>query len=356
MNSKGLQLVDLGERRLIAEVLAPRYCEANQSFGDDSALAPLPGGPGQLLASTDPCPPPMSRALGFDDYFYDGWLLATINLSDLAAAGAEPIGLLTSLQLPAEMELDSFIRLLDGIDACCKAHGAKVLGGNLKESPSVDLNATAMGWCDSAPLSRKGARAGDCVLILGELGLFWAATLSVQRELRAVDPEDQLLRNILRPKAKTRCALRLRKEGLLSSCMDNSDGLQPSLMQLADANRLGIRIDKASLSPDEEVRSAAAELAVDPARLALGWGDWQLVATCRKEDVSRIGAMAAETGTDAHVIGKVVEGSGVELLDGADIGPLLSLDSERFSKSSWFAAGLSGYVEQMLTAPLIDDE
>ena len=356
MGSEPTRLLDLGERRLIAEVLAPRYRATSQSFGDDSAIASLPDGPGQLLVSTDPCPPPMSRTLGFDDYFYDGWLLATINLSDLAAAGAEPVGLLTSLQLPAEMELDSFVRLLDGIDACCETHGAKVLGGNLKECPAVDLSATAIGWCDSAPLSRQGARAGDSVLILGDLGLFWAATLSVQRGLRTSDPEDQLMRNVLRPHAKTKCALRLRKEGLLSSCMDNSDGVQPSLMQLADTNRLGMRIDKASLSPDVEVRRVAAELAVDPARLALGWGDWQLVATCRREDVPRINAVAAETETSAHVIGKVIDGSDVELLDGANLGPLFPLDSERFSKSSWFAAGLSGYVEQMLTAPLIDGE
>jgi len=94
------RLCDLGERRIIDELLRPRYAAATQ-FGDDCAqLAPLGAGE-RLVVTTDPCPPPMAHLLGFADEYYRGWLLATINLSDIAAAGARPAGVLTSLQLPS---------------------------------------------------------------------------------------------------------------------------------------------------------------------------------------------------------------------------------------------------------------
>lgn len=347
-------LNDLGERRLIAEILTQRYGSNVSRFGDDAASIELPPPGNHLMVSTDPCPPPMSRALGFDDYFYDGWLLATINLSDLAAAGAKPLALLTSLQLPADMPLSAFERLLDGIDACASSHGAQVVGGNLKEAKVVDLSAVALGVCDSAPLSRSGAGPGDAVVILGDLGEFWAATLSLKAGLRDKSPADPLLRNLLRPQAKTSCGVELRQRGLLTSCMDNSDGLQPSLRQLAEASNVAIHIDRDRFSFTKEVREAATGLDVDPFRLALGWGDWQLIATCRGEDLAEAREWAERTGTGFHAVGVVEEGGGVSLRDSEGEGLLLPLESERFSKDSWFTAGLDNYIGKMLEDPLRD--
>jgi thiamine-monophosphate kinase len=147
-------LGDLGERRIIAELLAPRYGSSAPPYGDDCArLSPPAGESGRIMATTDPCPPPMALALGFTDEYYRGWLLATINLSDLAAAGAEPLGLLTSLQLPTDTRVAEFLRLLDGIDDCCTQAKTSVVGGNLKESKMIDVSATAIGWCSGNPLS-----------------------------------------------------------------------------------------------------------------------------------------------------------------------------------------------------------
>ena len=146
------RLSDLGERRIIRELLAARYAGNTEAFGDDCAALPLGAASGQhLVVTTDPCPPPMATQLGFDDHFFIGWLLATINLSDLAAAGADPLGIMTSLQLPASTRLVDFERLLDGLDACCAESGTCVLGGNLKEAPKLDVAATAVGVCDTRP-------------------------------------------------------------------------------------------------------------------------------------------------------------------------------------------------------------
>src|SRR5690348_5822441 len=109
-------LSDLGERRIVEEILRPRY-DRGQGFGDDCAILDWPGAPpagAQLVASTDPAPRPVAATLGFSDPYYEGWLLATANLSDLAAAGAHPLGLMTSLTLPAATTVHDFTRLLDG--------------------------------------------------------------------------------------------------------------------------------------------------------------------------------------------------------------------------------------------------
>src|SRR5437870_493268 len=126
------RLDDLGERRIINEILRRRYgASESDHFGDDCAFVSnvndLPKG--QIVATTDPCPEPIASVLGFTDFYYRGWLLATINLSDLAAAGARPLGLLTSLVLKNETTVNQLLRLLDGIDACCSQCETRVIGG-----------------------------------------------------------------------------------------------------------------------------------------------------------------------------------------------------------------------------------
>jgi thiamine-monophosphate kinase len=348
-------LGDLGERRIIAELLAQRYAAGGGRFGDDCASVPMPAVPnGHLVVTTDPCPPPMAAHLGFDDPYYRGWLLATLNLSDLAAAGAEPLGLLTSLQLPASTTIAAFERLLDGIDACCEQQGTRVLGGNLKETPQPDVGATAFGVCDTAPLTRSGARVGDAVIALGEIGSFWAGVLGVQRGLVARDVSNPLLKNVLTPEPKIAAGLECRRAGGLTACMDNSDGLYPSLLQLAAASEVKVVVDGDALTYSDGVAEVARDLETEPLRLALGWGDWQLIGTCRTDALDALGQIAAASQTELHRIGHIEGGAGVQLDYAGRRGPLLRLDSQRFAPDSWFSAGLDAYVELLLNGPLQD--
>jgi thiamine-monophosphate kinase len=349
------RLVDLGERRLISEVLAPRYSGALR-FGDDCAnVALTETGPGVIVATTDPCPPPMAAHVGFDDPYYAGWLLATINLSDLAAAGAEPLGLLTSLNLPADLPVRHLERLLDGIDACCNEAGTAVIGGNLKETPTQDLSATALGICrGQPPLSRRGAVPGDSVVVLGDLGLFWSGVLSVRHGLvPAGDPTLAVLRNVLTPRPKVAAGLACRRAELLHCVMDNSDGLYPTLAQLAATNdvRINLVADQLSFSPI--VSDTANRLDIDPVRLALGFGDWQLVGTCDASMLGRLVDTCSSLDCPVAVIGEVLAGTGVTIRHEGSSGSLLPLDSERFTRTSWFSSGLDGYIEVLRNERLV---
>lgn len=349
------RLEDLGERRIIDEILRKRYGQIEgEHFGDDCAfVAQVSHLTGRIVATTDPCPMPMASLLGFTDLYYWGWLLATINLSDLAAAGARPLGLLTSLILRNDTHVDDFIRLLDGIDECCSASSTRVVGGNLKEGEKMDLTATAIGICKTdSTLSRTGCKQDDLFVALGDLGLFWAGVLSLRNGLIPVSEQEVLLRNVLKPTPKVRLAQELASRRLLTACLDNSDGLYPSALQLAHANscQVCLRFDTVKFTP--EVSAAASRLQVDPVRLAVGWGDWQLLVCCDPANLTELINVSQSYGIPATVIGKIRSGAGVMLEYQGTSGQMAEIDSERFTKASWFTSGVDGYISQLIDGPL----
>ena len=305
-------LGELGERAIIAELLAPRYGANGASFGDDCASIQVRDNSRYQVMTTDPCPIPAASLVGFNDYYYWGWLLATINLSDIAAAGARPEGLLTSLVLPNNFLVSDFVRMHDGLDECLEVAGCSVLGGNLKEGADIALSATALGSSDSPPLGRKGARPGDLVVALGELGNFWAGYLSKSRGLD-IDHQvgELMLRNVRVPRAKVGLGQALRIAGIVTACLDNSDGLYPSMIALSSASKVEMLLwlDRWDLSA--EVRDIARLLSVEPQRLALGLGDWQLLVTVDQARLGELRDVAERFGEEVHVLGEVREGSGV---------------------------------------------
>jgi thiamine-monophosphate kinase len=103
----------------------------------------------------------------------------------------------------------------------------------------------------------------------------------------------------------------------------------------------------------EDVRVMARRLDVDPVRLALGWGDWQLVGTTSPETLNELREVARRQRVACSVLGRVVDGEQVLLHHQGRRGPLLPLDSERFTSESWFTAGLDGYISTMLAADLV---
>ena len=345
-------LGDLGERYIVETVLAPRYAHTSAQFGDDCAVVPIEAG-ARLVATTDPCPPPMAEILGHTDQYFRGWLLSTINLSDLAAAGASPVGLLTSLVLTPQMLLSDTLRLLDGIDQCCAEQGTAVIGGNLKEGIAIDVQATALGTVIGPSLSRSGARSGDAVLLIGPAGDFWAGALCERMSVTAdSDRHERLLRTVLTPHPQLAFGQALLASGIRCAVMDNSDGLAPSLATLARTNGIGISvlIDDLEIAPD--VVAASAMIDVDPARLLFGWGDWNLVVTVDPSDTAAVKAIATSTGALATEVGRADDSDAVTVERGGVKIPLTAPDSERFVPESWFTAGIDGYIELLLGFPL----
>lgn len=347
-------LLSLGERLIIDKLLSPRYSEQD-GFGDDCCIFRIDE-TNCIVLTIDPCPQPMSRILGYNDYYYFGWLLATINLSDIASMGMKPLGLLTSYILPNDTGIQDFNRMLDGVDAACRQANTSVFGGNIKEAEFTSCEAVAAGYGEYSKLiKRKGTSSGDLVVVVGDLGLFWAGVLKTRYKISLdAAQEKRVMQNILTPRAKIQEGQIISENRLLSSGLDNSDGLYPSVKELALKNKVDIILDFSEITWDSEVLNISEIIGTEPIRLAIGWGDWQLVGTVSQTKYNELIQRMAEINTPVHTIGRVVEGSGeVKLSYKQQIGRMMPIESERFSKKSWFTQGIDRYIEELLNTKLI---
>jgi thiamine-monophosphate kinase len=197
-----------------------------------------------------------------------GYRAAAVNLSDLAAAGAEADGLVVSLGVPAETELDDVLELYEGIGET----GVPVVGGDTTSADRVYLSVTATGRSERVP-GRSGARPGDLLVVSGPLGGAGAAF----REQRFIRPPVRL--DVGRRLAATAHAM-----------LDISDGLEQDLGHLADRSQVRCLVEL------ERVPLAEGATIED-----LGFGeDYELLAAVPSEQF--------------HVIGRCERGEGVELL------------------------------------------
>jgi len=347
-------LLSLGERLITDTLLYPRY--GNQSdFGDDCCVIPITKSK-CLVATIDPCPIPMSWTLGYKDFYYFGWLLATINLSDIAAMGAKPVGIMTSYILPNETKIEEFKRLIDGVDEACQQARTKVVSGNIKEAKYISCEAAAFGYGNPNRLiRRKGANIGDLVVVVGDLGLFWSGVMKTKHNIHlSIEEEKKVMSNILTPRAKIKEGQIISRYGLLSSGMDNSDGLYPSVKELAVRSNVDVHLDFSNINWDQSVSKISKMIKVDPIRLAVGWGDWQLIGTVSEAKYKELVEAMLKINTPVYVIGRVEQGSGdVKLNYQQKTGLMTPIESERFSKKSWFTQGIDTYIEELLNINLL---
>ncbi|HEY1857034.1 thiamine-phosphate kinase [Acidocella sp.] len=331
-------LRDLGERRILREII-PKYVSA---AGDDCAnLGRLKG---HIVVTTDPAPPPAARIIGGDhDLYWVGWLLVTINASDIAASGAVPHALVAALEMPPTLPIRDLHRLLEGIRDSCAANGLEYVGGNLREANSVAGIGTAIGVSERSPLSRRGAKPGDRLLVIGEGGRFWADAERIRLGLTV----DRTSSPIFAPVSQAKIVHRLHSEGLLRCAMDTSDGLAPTLVELAGVNQLGLCIWLDTMA------TSHGGLCERPERFWMGWGDWTVVAAVEPDRIEAILTLLNRLGTPATVIGEFVEcRKGVFLSSGSSEVPLERLESERFAVDSWFDKGIDEYRRLLNTFPL----
>jgi thiamine-monophosphate kinase len=331
------KLIDLGEREILKQII-PRFVEG---AGDDCAILQVPGG--HLVVTTDPVPPPAAAGIGRDDDpFWMGWLLVTINVSDLAAAGAVPLGFLAAIECESERTTTSFERLLEGIRASCAAAQIAYVGGNLREAQRLSAVGTAFGICDSySPLTRIGAKDGDSVISIGQGGAFWRDAIRLLGG-KDIGPKDKS--PVFKPDSQVGFVHRLAREHLVSAAMDNSDGLLPSLTELASKNSLGIILDLEALT----VPGLTREERDDAARYWLGWGDWNVILAVSPAHENRVQELALAAGVSATRIGQFTAAHSCVLLRrGGNTMVAPRLESERFARDSWMLKGIGEYVRML---------
>jgi thiamine-monophosphate kinase len=246
-----------------------------------------------------------------------GWKLVAVNLSDLAAKGAEPAAALLSLALSGDDAWD--MSFLDGIEAACESYGLALVGGDTialpPGAPRV-FGLTAIGRSGGEVPLRSGGKDGDILWLVGTLGDSAAGL-----ELLSADPEatGALVDVYRRPVPLLAAGQALATHA--HAMMDVSDGLLLDTMRLAEASGLGARIDLDALPLS---RAFVAERGADlEARLfaASGGDDYALLAALapdldplrlslpRGTTIARIGTLSA----DGPLLSLVSGGSPVPL-------------------------------------------
>ncbi len=177
MKGASQKLSDVGEKAFIRDFIKPFFNLADDpaGVGDDCAMVSF--GDEVVLLSTDRVPSDLTALrLGILDYPGLGNYLARLNLSDIAACGGHPVGLLLNLGLPSLIEYEDVQALCRGFESCAKRHGATVLGGDVTSASELSLSATSIGRAHRKHvLTRREGHPGDSIFISRPLGLTPAA-------------------------------------------------------------------------------------------------------------------------------------------------------------------------------------
>ncbi|MGX5730528.1 thiamine-phosphate kinase [Pseudoxanthomonas beigongshangi] len=296
--------MNTGEFDLIAHIRARAGLRDDVilGIGDDAALLQPPPGR-QLVVTADT----LSAGVHFPESTAAsdiGWKSLAVNLSDLAAMGAEPAWCTLSLSLPGSDPawLDGF---LDGFLALAQAHGIVLVGGDTTRGP-LAIAVTAIGLvAPGRALRRDGARAGDDVWVSGTLGDAAAA-------LHAWPAPPAALRARLdRPTPRVELGRRL--AGIAHAALDVSDGLLADLGHLCRASSVGAEIELARLPVSDAL--AVHSLPARGAWQASGGDDYELCFTASPDHREALAMLAAELGVPLTRIGRIIDGDAVRALD-----------------------------------------
>jgi thiamine-monophosphate kinase len=241
------------EFELIARYFRKLAGPGARELADDAAVITPPAGQ-ELVLTTDA----MVAGVHFlpdDPPDLVGRKLLRVNLSDLAAKGAMPLGYLMTVSAPATTPDAWFAGFSAGLQEDQRAFGVSLLGGDTTSTPGpITLSLTAIGHVASGEaVSRAGARVGDGVWVSGTIG-DGALGLAVAQG-RLSDPSGYLLSRYRLPRPR----MGLRLAGIASAAMDVSDGLVQDLGHLCRAGRLGAEIEAALVPMSAPARAAGAD-------------------------------------------------------------------------------------------------
>ena len=247
---KANDIGEIGIIKRIAKILDSKY------VGDDCAV--LDNGADYLVITTDM----LHRTTDFPREMtgYDiGWMSVAVSLSDVAAMGARPIGVVVAAGIPGDTDVSFIDDLVKGLGECTKTYGTDIVGGDTDQHAELTIVTTALGRVDKNKVKlRSGAKVGDLLCVTGFLGTPAAAykVLIEGREATEIDKKT-LIDSFFRPKPRVEEGIRLSQYPEVTSMMDVSDGLGKSVYELSSASHVGFLVHADKLPLRKEVRKLA---------------------------------------------------------------------------------------------------
>lgn len=322
-----MRLADSGEFELIERLTRGLTSRPDVvlGVGDDAAL--LAPRTGELLVAT--CDVQVEgrhfvRGIATPEEI--GHKALAVNLSDVAAMGAQPLWALVSLLLPLELDISVLDGIYAGLHSLAAEYDVAVVGGNVSatDGPLV-IDVTLLGSVPRGRAARRdGGRAGDIVLVTGSLGAAAAGMRAlVTAPGGAAIPPDVLERArhaLVAPTPRVREGPALAATGAVTAMLDISDGLASDLRHLCDRSGVGAEIVAESVPIDLAASIIATAYGDQPLSLALDGGEaYELLFTAAPESVDAVVGAAEAAGCPVHVIGKLIaphEGLRLRMRDG----------------------------------------
>ena len=282
-----LKVSDIGEKELIKYILT----KSNDIIPDDTAVTEL--NDINLISTCDM----LIESKHFPDemsYFQMGFKAVTVNVSDLAAMGADPLGFLLSIALPKDLEFNHFKEIINGVINACDYYKIPFIGGDTNEASEIIISGTALGLCDK-PLMKKSAKLGDLICLTGDIGL---AALGFNLKGDNIYTEKSL-----KPLARLKEGIIIKNAGA-TSATDITDGLASELYEMKP-DSLGFMIYEDKFEISDEFKEISSRLDLNYFDLLLHVGeDFELLFTIDKD---------YDLDIDFKVIGEVNNSDKIEI-------------------------------------------
>ncbi len=278
-------------------------------IGDDAAVVRVPDGM-QAVVTTDTLVAGV-HFLPDADPVSVGHKALAVNVSDLAAMGAEPAWFTLNLTLP-EVNTAWLQRFCEGMFGLARRYNMQLIGGNTSRGPlAIVINAHGL-VPEGQALRRSGAKAGDRIYVTGELGDAGLALLHQLGKLHLPDPDIIAIADRLaRPMPCIQGGMALR--GIANSAVDISDGLIADLGHILESSHAGARVFLGRVPVSTVYRKYVGQIGWDVA-LANG-DDYELCFTAPQENTASVERLKSELRYTITYIGDVVAEPGLSIFD-----------------------------------------
>lgn len=303
----------MNEFELIREISARVKVQGTRSvvlgIGDDAAVLAVEDG--HVVATTDSLVEGVHFTWDICSPEDVGYRALAVNLSDLAAMGSRPTGLLLSFSIPKDMDDSIVLRVAGGVGRGARRFGVPVVGGNVSRSlHGFIVTVTALG-SGLGPWRRAGTVPGDGIWISGPLGGASMGLYVLLERPELVARFDNLVRAWRRPVPRIDLVEKLSGNSDIHAAIDVSDGFLADLGHVLDSSNAGARISIEKIPVQRGLKYCAKVLGRSPVTAVLTGGeDYQLVIMAAKSAekvLSDVGAVR---------IGEVTRSRKVSLFDG----------------------------------------
>lgn len=300
------------EFNLINQFFTRPTAQTDLSIGDDAALISV-GNDMQLAISTD-------MLVAGTHFFADcnpyqlGWKSLAVNISDMAAMGAQAKWATLSIALPS-IDTDWLSQFSDGFFACASQYNVDLIGGDTTSGP-LTISVQIMGELPiGKAIKRSSAQLNDDVWVSGQLGSAALGLAYLQNTLaeNLLSVEDLALCLQALHAPSPRSALGLSLRGIATSCIDISDGLLADLGHILNASNCGATLDLAKIPCINFLKSSIENPTIQSYVLAAG-DDYELCFTAPKSARAKLLKISAQLNCPLSLIGEICAGTDLNLM------------------------------------------